>query len=169
MHNFNAIPIYYKKLDENVIIPSYANEHDAGMDIHANQSVLINPQETLLIRTGLSIELPIGYELQIRPRSGLSANTPIRIANSPATIDSGFRGEIKIIITNTSADDEKYTSYEKYDLKTKGNKQGIYRINKYDRIAQIVLNKFENIRFIEKEELNKSDRGEKGFGSSGIN
>ena len=162
-YNFKALPIYFKKLDDDVIVPKYANENDAGMDLYSNENIIINPQQTIAIKTGLCVEIPVGFELQIRPRSGLSLNTKLRIANSPATIDSGFRGEIKVIVFNTSIDnDQKIYTLDSI------NKNGIYEIKKHERIAQLVLNKIEKIKFIEKTDLNQSARGEKGFGSSGI-
>ena len=92
------IPIFYTKLDTDVILPKYSHPGDAGMDIYANEEILIKPQETVLIGTGLKLEIPIGFEIQVRPRSGLSLKTPLRIANSPGTADSGYRGELKVII-----------------------------------------------------------------------
>lgn len=159
------VPIYYETLDDNVKIPEYAKEGDAGMDVCANEMIHIKPQETKIIPTGLMVEIPIGYELQIRPRSGLSYKTPLRIANSPATIDSGYRGEIGIIISNTSEQNESISNI--YKLSDKGNKKGTYIIEKYDRVAQIVLAKCEFMIF-RKGMITSSQRGKKGFGSTGV-
>lgn len=137
-----------KRSDESVKIPKYAYEGDAGFDLSANESVTIAPGETKLIDTGLSFNIPRGYELQVRPRSGLSLKSKLRIANSPATIDSNFRGVVKIIAENTGH-------------------RPIF-IEKGDRIAQAVLSIVFTAEFVE-EELEDSTRGSKGFGSSDAN
>lgn len=122
------------------------------MDFHVlvdEHTLKIQPNETKLIRTGLAMEIPLGYELQLRPRSGLSLETKLRIANSPATIDSDFRGEIKIIVENIG--DEPIT------------------ITHHDRIAQGVLKEVLQANFIEVDSLGDTKRGEGGFGHSGKN
>jgi len=96
------IPISVTICRENVKLPFYANAGDAGMDIVAAEEVIIAPGQTKLIPTGIKVAIPRGYEIQVRPRSGLSLNTPLRIPNSPGTIDSGFRDEIKVLMTNES-------------------------------------------------------------------
>lgn len=132
--------------------PKYAKPGDAGMDICANRSGEVYPGEIKLIPTGLHVAIPVGYEIQVRPRSGLSAKTKMRIANSPGTIDSGFRGEICVIMENIGLEPWKYVVG--------------------DRIAQIVL---QEVPFIEWEpvltfeHLGESDRGVNGFGSTGVN
>jgi len=145
--------IKIKKLnnfDNNFALPSYATDGSAGMDIVAmnKNDIIIKPLQTVLIPTGFSIELPFGYEAQIRPRSGLAINKNIGILNSPGTIDSDYRGEVKIIITNFGKDD--------------------FIIKKGDRIAQMVINKYERITWEEVDELSNTIRGEGGFGHSGI-
>jgi dUTP pyrophosphatase len=141
-----------KKLDNfdnNISLPVYATEGSAGMDIFAmpDDKVIIKPNETLLIPTGFSIELPVGFEAQIRPRSGLAIKNNIGILNSPGTIDSDYRGEVKIIVTNFG--------------KTE------FPINKGDRIAQMVINKYERISWQLADELAGTTRGEGGFGHTG--
>jgi len=89
------------KVDERAVVPNYQSSGAAGFDFHATNSVLIMPGETQLVETGLAFAIPEGLELQVRPRSGISAKTGIRVANSPGTIDSDYRGEVKIILTNT--------------------------------------------------------------------
>lgn len=172
-----------EKIKQNIILPEYQSEGSAGMDIRAAEDVLIMPGETKLIPTGLKLEIPEGYEIQIRPRSGLSLNTPLRIPNSPATIDSDYRLELKIILSNISEKvynvintNNKYTLEEQnkdlyniYDINTKGNKNGIYSIKKGDRIAQIVLSNIEkiNIKVVNKvKDAGTIRKG--GFGSTGI-
>lgn len=151
--------IKIKKLHEDAVIPSYATRGSAGFDLIALENVDIQPGETKLIKTGLSIEVPEGYELQVRPRSGTSLKTPLRVANSPGTVDSDYRGEICIIMTNAQsvfhmAAGVHSTSYAQY-------------INKGDRIAQGVICPIVQADFLEVEELNDTQRGAGGFGSTG--
>lgn len=127
------------------------------------------PGETKVIPTGLKVAIPEGYELQVRPRSGLSLKTPLRIANAPGTIDSGYRGEIGVIISNMTPISADYCST--YSVDETGGKPGIYEIKKGDRIAQIVLCRYETMEFEVVEEgrvqtlgLNRGG----GFGSTGI-
>ena len=158
------VSIQVEKIDENVILPTYSSINDAGMDIRSNEDVIIHPNETVLIKTGLKMSIPSGYEIQVRPRSGLSLNTPLRVSNTPGTIDSGFKDEICIIMSNTSLNGD-----NKYLINEKGNKQGIYEIKKNDRIAQIVLNKFSAITFNLVDKINDDNNRGGGFGHSGHN
>lgn len=130
-------------------IPTYAKEGDAGMDIYALEEIIIYPKETVVVKTGLKVAVPNGYEIQIRPRSGLSLKTPLRIPNSPGTIDSGYRDEVGIIIENTALEQT-------------------YTVKKGDRIAQMVLQKVPMIDWKECQDIGiyGKDRGG-GFGSSG--
>lgn len=160
--------VYIEVCRENVKLPKYANEGDAGMDIRAAEDVIIMPKETKMIPTGLKIAIPKGYEIQVRPRSGLSLNTPLRIPNAPGTIDSGYRDEVGILITNTS---NVYESIDPYSIDQKGNKNGPYIIRAGDRIAQFILCKYERIEFetVDKDHITTIgiNRGG-GFGSTGI-
>lgn len=140
--------IRIKKLNENAVIPKYAHEGDAGVDFFATTSHIVKPGERCLVGTGLAFELPIGYELQIRPRSGLALKKGISIVNTPGTLDAGYRGELMIIIINHGNED--------FEIKTG------------DKIAQGVFNKVETADFEEALELSDSSRGEGGFGSTGI-
>lgn len=159
------IKVYVETLNNDIELPAYANIGDAGMDIRASEDVVILPNETKIIPTGLKIAIPVGYELQVRPRSGLSLNTPLRVSNSPGTIDSGYRGEVGIIITNTSLNDN-----GSYLISEKNNKQGTYSIKKGDRIAQIVLKKYEVIEFIQVDNIEEIEGNRSGgFGSTGTN
>lgn len=144
-----------KKLHPDARIPEYQTSGASGFDLHALENYTIYSGETELIRTGLAFELPPDTEIQIRPRSGLSLKTPLRVANSPGTIDEDFRGEVCIIITNTD------TSHLNV---FPGNAMVI---SKGDRIAQGVLVPVLKANFIESEELSDSNRGSVGFGSSG--
>ncbi len=149
-----------------VELPSYSSMGDAGMDLRAVEDVEIKPGMTVVIPTGLKVVILDGYEVQIRSRSGISLNTPLRIANGVGTIDSGYRGEIGVIMTNTSRD-----SSLVYGVSEKGNKNGTYVIRKGDRIAQMVLCKYEGIVFKEVSEKMLEESGINrggGFGSSGI-
>ena len=161
---FGLVPIKYIKVDDDVKIPTYQHEGDSGCDICANTTIIIHPQETVLVPTGLKIQIPFGYELQIRPRSGLSLNTRLRIANTVGTIDSNFRDEVKVILTNTSIENKEQI----IRLDKKGNLQGSYIINKYDRIAQFVLAKVEIMAFTQNDELSETSRNTGGFGSTGV-
>ena len=138
----------YKKLHEKAIAPSYATEGSAGFDLHSIQSNIINPGAFVMVQTGLSLEIPEGYELQIRPRSGLAAKYGITVLNSPGTIDSDYRGEIKVLLINLGT--------SKYILQP------------YDRIAQGVLAKLpDQAHFVESDSLSETKRGTGGFGSTG--
>ena len=144
------IKVYVQRCREDIILPTYANDSDAGMDIRSAVDIRIEPGQTLIIPTGLKFAIPEAYEIQVRPRSGLSYKTSLRIANSPGTIDSAFRDEVGIIATNISQTD-------------------LITIKKDDRIAQIVLQRVPRIVFVETD--NVSDIGQNrggGFGSSGI-
>jgi dUTP pyrophosphatase len=136
------------KLEEGVNIPSYETKGASGFDLRAklNDDVLIKPGEVCLVPTGIRVEIPEGYELQIRPRSGLALKEGISVLNTPGTIDSDYRGEIKVILYNV------------------GKKEVVIRNG--ERIAQAVLNKVYRAEFYE-DSLNESERGEGGFGSTG--
>ena len=149
----------------NAKLPKYANDGDAGMDVYTIEDMEIGIRETKIFKTGLKFVIPDGYEIQIRPRSGISFKTPLRISNSPGTIDCSFRDEIGIIITNTST-----KSRGVYSIETKGNIEGVYKIPKGSRIAQIVLQEVPYMNFTIVNsvlDVDSSDRGG-GFGSTGI-
>ena len=137
-----------KRLRPDAQIPSYAHgpDEDAGLDLRAIESTLLPPGVPRLVPTGLSIEVPPSYEAQIRPRSGLALRNAITLPNAPATIDPGYRGEIKIILLNLGPQD--------------------YIIEKGDRIAQLVIARYEPVEWVEGE-LSETVRGDGGFGSSG--
>jgi dUTP pyrophosphatase len=142
------IKIKIKKINSEAIIPRYANKGDAGMDLFSISEHVLKRGERCLVSTGLSFEIPEGYEVQIRPRSGLALKKGISVVNSPGTVDAGYRGEIGIILINHGEED--------------------FEIKKGDKIAQAVINKFEVGEIEEVEELKESERGECGFGSSGL-
>lgn len=160
--------IFVEKIHEDAILPAYAHDGDAGMDLYCVEDVEIKPGQTVLLKTGIKFAIPKGFEVQIRPRSGISLNTPLRIPNSPGTIDSGYRGEICIIMENTSPVKEN-GEYECFSLSDKGNKKGIYRIKKGDRIAQMVVARYEKVGFVLTESVESiGENREGGFGSTGV-
>jgi len=135
---FNDIPL-----------PSYSTEGSSGMDIRAAviEDLFIEPGQITLVPTNLSVEIPVGYEIQVRPRSGLAAKYGIGVLNSPGTIDSDYRGEVKIILINFGKEK--------------------FKISRGDRIAQIVVSKVYIGSIIESDDLNSSSRGSGGFGHTG--
>lgn len=131
-------------------LPKYESKSSAGIDLRAclETDLVLDPLDRILVKTGLRIQLPIGIEAQVRPRSGLAIKKGITVLNSPGTIDSDYRGEIGVIIINLSN--------EKFEIKNG------------DRIAQLVFAKYESMEFQITESLDKSNRGKAGFGSTGI-
>lgn len=146
--------IQIKKLHKDAIIPKYANQGDSGFDLVALEDTELLPNETKLVKTGLSIAVPTGYELQVRPRSGLSLKTALRVSNSPGTVDSSYRGEVCVIMTNTSPPSTGYATIES--------------IKKGDRIAQGVVCPVERVEIEVVDTLDDTERGVGGFGSSGV-
>jgi len=131
-------------------IPHYETNASAGMDLRANifEAITLKPLERAIIKTGLFIELPVGYEAQVRPRSGLAAKKGITVLNAPGTVDADYRGEIGVILVNLSNED--------------------FVVENGERIAQLVIAKHERAEWIEVNELSETDRGEGGFGSTGV-
>ena len=152
-------------------IPTYANIGDSGMDIFALEDITINPGETKLIKTGLKVAIPIGYELQVRPKSGRSLKTKLRVANTPGTIDSGYRDEIGVIIENVNSpikDIEYHFEDGKVIIDSILHGES-YIIEKGDKFAQLVLTKISTCDFYQIENIGEieGDRGG-GFGSTGV-
>jgi dUTP pyrophosphatase len=162
------IDVFVEICRDDAVIPRYSRPGDAGMDVCAAEETIIRPGETAVVPTGLKLAIPEGYEIQVRPRSGISLNTPLRLANSPGTIDSGYRDELGIIIWNASGAADAEVA-EELTVDSKGNKSGTYRIRKGDRIAQILLMPVPRIRFREVKSVREigNDRGG-GFGSTGV-
>jgi dUTP pyrophosphatase len=131
-------------------LPAYETEASAGMDLRANldEEIVLKPLERYLVPTGLFIELPVGFEAQIRPRSGLAIKKGISLLNTPGTIDADYRGEIKIILVNLSNDD--------------------FTITDGERVAQMIISKVEKAEWVEVEELQQTERGAGGFGHTGV-
>lgn len=137
-----------KKLNEDAIIPRFAHKGDVGMDLYAIEEVIIPKNETRLIKTGISIELPKMTEAQVRPRSGLALKHSITVLNSPGTIDEGYRGEIGVILINHGKED--------------------FIVNKHMKIAQMVIKPIYEVNIEEVKSLSDTDRGNGGFGSTGL-
>lgn len=131
-------------------LPHYETSASAGMDLRANisESVTLQPLERAIIKTGLFMELPVGFEAQVRPRSGLAAKKGITVLNAPGTVDADYRGEIGVILVNLSNE--------------------AFSIENGERIAQLVIAKHERAEWIAVEELSETSRGEGGFGSTGV-
>lgn len=157
-----------KRIRAEARLPFYANHGDAGLDISAAEEIIIYPGETKTVATGLILNIPYGYEVQIRPRSGLSLKTRLRLPNAPGTIDSGYKDELKILIHNASPDCSSDT--EIYDLSCKSNPAAAYKINVGDRIAQMVFAKVSSATIVEVDEFSSEDVPNRGggFGSSGV-
>lgn len=130
--------------------PSYETKQSAGMDLRANldEPIVLKPLQRAIVKTGLFMALPTGYEAQVRPRSGLAAKKGITVLNAPGTIDADYRGEIGVILVNLSNED--------------------FEVKDGERIAQLVIAKHEQIEWVQVSELNETDRGTGGFGSTGV-
>lgn len=143
-----------KKINSLAVIPKYATPGAAGFDLVSVENVKLRPGETRAVKTGLAVEIPLGFEMQIRPRSGLSLKTALRVANAPGTVDSDYRGEVAVILTNSAAEDEEYGCKEEFVMAG-------------DRIAQGVIVPVVQAQFEEVFELSNTERGAGGFGSTG--
>lgn len=138
----------FKRIHPDAVLPSYAHASDAGMDVRSVEDLTISPGQRALVHTGLVVLLPSMYEAQVRPRSGLALKNGITVLNTPGTIDSGYRGEIGVILFNTSEVE--------------------FAIKKGDKIAQIVIAPVTQPTIEETDTLDETDRGDGGFGSTGV-
>lgn len=145
------VTVKFRKLHAGAVVPHYATSHAAGLDLSAclEKEIVIASQSVALVPTGLSIELPEGYEAQLRPRSGLALKHLISLPNTPATIDADYRGELKVILINHGKEP--------------------FTVRHGDRIAQMVIAKVEQAMLMEVDMLSETGRGEGGFGHTGIN
>nr|WP_245885727.1 dUTP diphosphatase [Xylanimonas oleitrophica] len=143
-----TVDVLIRLLDDAVPVPAYAHPGDAGADLVTTEDVEIPPQGRVTVPTGVAIALPDGYAAFIHPRSGLAARHGLTIVNAPGTVDAGYRGEIKVTLLNTDVNEP-------------------VRLQRGDRVAQMVVQKVERARFLRAETLPGSHRGEGGFGSSG--
>jgi dUTP pyrophosphatase len=178
-----------KRLHPDAVIPKYATSGSSGFDLYAIEDVIVRPGETARVRTGLSFAIPQGYEIQIRPRSGASAKTKLRVSNTPGTIDADYRGEVMVLIDNIAPIE--YTDVHDGVVYCKGTfllttitgkttddipenykdetfTKPTYIIRKGDRIAQAVLCPIVRADIIEVDELDDTERGAGGFGSTGV-
>ena len=140
--------IKIQKINNDAVIPHYVHRGDAGMDLYSVEEVILAAGERKLIGTGLKFEIPMGFELQVRPKSGLAANFGVTVLNAPGTVDSGYRGEVKVILYNSSKND--------------------YQVKRGEKIAQAVIAKYEEAEIEEATELGETSRGDGGFGSTGL-
>ncbi|WP_154025785.1 dUTP diphosphatase [Olsenella uli] len=147
--NSDAISLPIKRLDPTVELPSYAYSGDAGLDLRANEDVTLRPLERRLVSTGLAIAIPEGYAGFVQPRSGLALREGLSMANTPGLIDAHYRGELKVCAINLDSNKE-------------------IHIERGERIAQLVIQKIPVVRLVEVDELEETDRGAGGFGSSGV-
>lgn len=143
------VEILLQRLDPDLPAPAYAHPGDAGLDLHAREVVRLGPGERAAVPTGVAIALPQGYVGLVHPRSGLAARAGVTVLNTPGTVDAGYRGEIKVILVNTDA-------------------HATAHLDRGDRIAQLVVQRVEQARLIEVEQLPGSVRGGGGFGSTGL-
>ncbi len=138
-----------KRLDDSVELPTYAYEGDAGLDLRANESVVLRPFERRLIGTGIAVAIPDGYAGFVQPRSGMALRQGLSMANTPGLVDSHYRGELKVCAINLDPNTE-------------------IHISRGDRIAQLVIQRVPTVDLVEVKELDETDRGIGGFGSSGV-
>lgn len=141
------VKVKITKIKENAIVPKYAHEGDAGVDLYSTEDYVLKPGERVLVSTGIKIALPIGHEAQIRPKSGLALKHGISVVNTPGTVDAGYRGEVGVITINLGQEE--------------------FKIEKGKKIAQMVINQIEEAEFEEVDELDETSRNEGGFGSTG--
>src|SRR5690606_7062328 len=171
-----TIKVGFKRLNDNAIIPTKAYPTDSGFDLYASKDVIIRPGETTVVPTGIAVELPPGYEATVRPRSGITAKTKLRV--QLGTIDNEYRGEIGVIVDNIAPEDLDGMPCEYFALSIENNPlpeyksnfvEGTYIIRKGDRIAQLVIQPIPTVEAYEVEgELKTTERGESGFGSTGV-
>lgn len=146
------VKLGFKKIHPNAVLPKKAHEGDAGMDVCAVEDTLLMAFRPTLVKTGLKVDIPDGYEIQVRPRSGLALKSGITVLNSPGTIDAGYKGEIGVILMMIT--DPHLSGWP-------------MKITAGDKIAQLVLSKVASCEIEEIEDVGMSDRGDGGFGSTG--
>lgn len=167
------VRIGFKRLTDDAIIPTKAHPTDSGYDLYANEDVIIEPGETVIVKTGIAVELPAGYEAQIRPRSGVTAKTKLRV--QLGTIDNSYQGELGVIVDNITQETEyERPGYLRLDSSMYFNHrviyaEGTYKIRKNDRIAQLVIQRLPETEAVEIDDFSEdSERGECSFGSTGV-
>ena len=169
------VTIGFKRLTEDATIPTKAHADDSGYDLVAVEDVIVEPGATVVVKTGIAVQLPKGYEATVRPRSGVTAKTKLRV--QLGTIDNGYGGEIGVIVDNNSrlSNELVVINGNVYDVTNKTvaelfakYERGSYIIRKGDRIAQLVITRLPEVATVEITELGVTERGGKGFGSSGV-
>lgn len=145
----DRVPVLLRRLDPDVPLPGYAHPGDAGADLVSTSDLVLAPGERGLVGTGVAIALPDGYAAFVHPRSGLAWRSGLGILNAPGTVDAGYRGEIKVVLVN----------HDRHEA---------VRVRRGDRIAQLVVQRIEQARFVEVDRLPGSARGEGGYGSTGV-
>lgn len=140
--------VKFRCLNEDAVVPAYAHEGDAGMDIFTDQDHVLAPHDWGVVSTGIAIALPEGYVGLVHPRSGLAAKQGVTVLNAPGTIDAGYRGEIKVILYNSSG-------------------RYVY-LKKHDRIAQLIVQEYVHVDAVPVDDLDETGRGTGGFGSTGV-
>jgi len=140
--------VKFRKIDPAAVLPSYAHPGDAGMDVRSVEELVVEPGDRKLVRTGLVMMLPPGYEAQVRPRSGLALKNGVTVLNTPGTIDEGYRGEVGVILANLGREP--------------------FRVEKGAKIAQIVIAPCTRAEIVETSEVDETARGTGGFGSTGV-
>src|SRR5690625_1491117 len=170
-----SISVGFKRLSDGATIPTKAHKTDSGWDLYASEDVIIEPGETVIVPTGIAVDLPKGFEAQVRPRSGVTAKTKLRV--QLGTIDNGYKGEIGVIVDNVNSfRADNFVSLLTYiDGKTRLDNsgglygEGTYLIRKGDRIAQLVVQALPEVTAVEIDDFTQdSERGEGGFGSTGV-
>jgi dUTP pyrophosphatase len=144
---FTLPDVKFKRLHPDAVIPVRAKEGDVGYDVCSIENVILEPMEVVMVKTGISVELPPHTEMQVRPRSGLAKNHGIMVVNSPGTVDTGYRGPCNVLLINTTTED--------------------YIVRKGDKIAQFLVTPKLPYKFVEVDELSDTDRGVGGFGHTG--
>ena len=148
MADDRLLDVAVRRLDPDVPLPAYAHPGDAGADLQTTVDVTLGPGERALVPTGIAIALPVGHVALIHPRSGLAARHGLSIVNTPGTVDAGYRGEIKVLLVNH-------------------DREQAVTLRRGDRIAQLLVQRFERARFVEVDALPDSERGAGGYGSTG--
>lgn len=143
-----AMTIKFRRINPDAVLPAYAHDGDAGMDVRSVADIVVPARGRALVPTGLVMMLPLGYEAQVRPRSGLALKSGITVLNTPGTIDAGYRGEVGVILFNTG--------------------DGDFRVAKGDKIAQLVIAPVTRAEVSETFEVDETERGAGGFGSTGV-
>ncbi|WP_255367830.1 dUTP diphosphatase [Psychrobacillus sp. OK032] len=158
-------------MSDDAVLPTKAHANDSGYDLVASEDIIVEPGATVVVKTGIAVQLPPGYEAVVRPRSGITSRTKLRVAIG--TIDNGYTSEIGVIVDNIAPVTEE-TDYIATELSGETAvvagfvSEGSYQIRKNDRIAQLVITKLPTIEAVEITELGESERGNNGFGSSGV-